>query len=87
MSEDARIVVYVTDYCPYCVMAKRLLDARTIPYRVVEIQDDETRQNIVEQTGWRTVPVILLDDELIGGYMELASLDQSGELKKRLESA
>ncbi len=85
MTVDPRIVIYVTDRCPYCVMAKRLLDARSIPYREVDIQDNQTRQDIVAKTGWQTVPIILLDDELVGGYMELATLDQSGDLKQRLQ--
>ena len=42
------------------------------------------REEMIAKTGWRTVPIILIDGELIGGYQELAALDRSGELRRRL---
>ncbi len=86
MSETPRITLYVTGFCPFCRLAERLLDQRSIPYEVRDAGDPKVRMEIMERTGWRTVPVILLDGELIGGYDQLAALDQNGELAKRLNT-
>ena len=84
MTDSPRITLYVTGFCPYCRMAERLLDQREIPYAVRDASDPKVRMEIMEQTGWRTVPVVMLDGELIGGYDQLSALDRSGELSKRL---
>jgi glutaredoxin 3 len=47
-------------------------------------RDDTTRAWLVETTGRRTVPQIFIGGESIGGYDELAALDQSGQLAAKL---
>ncbi|MDE0882720.1 MAG: glutaredoxin 3 [Myxococcota bacterium] len=77
------IRVYTSDFCPYCVNAKRLLDARGLGYSEVNIGSDfEKRKWLIETTGQRTVPQIFIGDKSIGGYTELVALDRSGELVK-----
>jgi glutaredoxin 3 len=77
----ARIEVYTTSSCPYCVQAKRLLKARGIAYEEFDVaMDDELRASIIERSGRRTVPQIFIDGRAIGGFDELAALDASGEL-------
>lgn len=80
--------MYVTRVCPYCVRAKILLERRAIAFSTIDVSGDhETRRWLVEATGQRTVPQIFIDGESIGGYDELAELDQSGELARRLGRA
>ena len=77
------IRVYTSDFCPYCVNVKRLLDARGLGYSEVNIGSDfEKRKWLIETTGQRTVPQIFIADKSIGGYTELVALDRSGELAK-----
>jgi glutaredoxin 3 len=77
----SRIDVYTTPSCPYCVRAKRLLEARRIPFREIDVAiDDDLRGELIERTGRRTVPQIFIDGESIGGFEELAALDAAGEL-------
>jgi len=76
-----RVQVYTTPSCPYCVRAKRLLEARGIPFVEIDLAfDDALRAEIMERTGRRTVPQIFIDERSIGGFEELAALDQAGEL-------
>ena len=86
MSTDStsRITLYVTNFCPYCRMAERLLETREIPYKTLSAEDPSIRAELISSTGWRTVPVIMLDDKLVGGYQELAMLDRSGRLSEML---
>ena len=78
----ARVEIYTTPSCPFCVRAKRLLDARGIDFEEVDVADDDTlRAQVIERTGRRTVPQIFIDGRSIGGFEELAALDEAGELK------
>jgi glutaredoxin 3 len=81
-----QITLYVTSTCPFCRMAERLLDARQIPYETQNAEDPEVRAALLQSTGWRTVPVVLIGDELVGGYQELVHLDQSGRLQELLRA-
>jgi glutaredoxin 3 len=76
-----RVDIYTTPSCPYCVRAKRLLDARGIPFREIDVaNDDDLRAEIIARTGRRTVPQIFIDGRSIGGFEELAALDTAGDL-------
>ena len=76
------ITLYTTRYCGYCVAARRLLDRRGYAYRDVDVSGDYAlRQSISRRVGnYRTVPMIFIGEEFIGGFDELAALDRSGEL-------
>jgi glutaredoxin 3 len=85
----ARVEVYTTASCPYCVQAKRLLKARSIPYEEIDVGGDpELRAEVMEKSGGRrTVPQIFIDGRPIGGFEELAALDAAGELAGLVGSA
>jgi glutaredoxin 3 len=76
-----RVDIYTTPSCSFCVRAKRLLDARGIPFREIDVaDDDDLRAEIIARTGRRTVPQIFIDGRSIGGFEELAALDTAGDL-------
>jgi glutaredoxin 3 len=80
-----RISVYTTEWCGYCVRAKRLLDARGLAYDEISLDDDPGfRQRVYDLGHQWTVPLVKIDGEPIGGYDELAALDRSGHLAERL---
>ena len=80
--QSNRVQVYTGNFCGYCTAAKRLLSARGISYEEINISQIEgAREALVERTGWRTIPVIEIDGELVGGFMELRALDMSGGLE------
>ncbi|MBF8303624.1 MAG: Grx, glutaredoxin, glutaredoxin 3 [Candidatus Dadabacteria bacterium] len=37
-------------------------------------------QKVMEELGWKTVPVILINEKLIGGYDQLRELEREGKL-------
>ncbi len=84
----ARIQMYTTRWCGYCVRAKALLEQRGIPYEEIQLDDDpQFRQTVFDRTGGWTVPQILLDGNPIGGYVELWRLDQAGALDELADAA
>ena len=81
----ARVRVYSTRWCGYCVRAKTLLESRGIEYEEISLDDDPGfRQKLLDLTGGWTVPQILIDGRPIGGYTELWRLDHDGRLDDEL---
>jgi glutaredoxin 3 len=81
----ARIRVYSTRWCGYCVRAKALLDSRGFEYEEISLDDDPAfRQKLFDLTGNCTVPQILIDGTPIGGYTELWRLDRERRLDELL---
>ena len=77
----ARIKIYSTRWCGYCVRAKGLLESRGLDYEEISLDEDPAfRQKLFDLTGGWTVPQILVDDRPIGGYDALWALDRSGRL-------
>ncbi len=76
------IKIYTITVCPYCSAAKQLLKGRGFEYEEINIEHEGmSREKLVELTGGRTVPQIIINGKPIGGYDNLLVLDQKGELK------
>jgi alkyl hydroperoxide reductase subunit F len=81
----ANIEVYSKAWCPYCAKAKALLKAKELPFTEIDVTHDRDLQRVmIERSGRRTVPQIFIDGEAIGGYDDLASLNATGELDRKL---
>ncbi len=78
----AKVTMYATGVCPYCLMAERLLKAKGVA-DIEKIRVDlepARRQEMMERTGRRTVPQIYVGERHVGGYDDLAALDHAGGL-------
>ena len=77
----ARIVIYTTRYCPYCIRAKQLLDAKVVNYEGIPVDGDALlRQQMIELSGRSTVPQIWIGKMHVGGFDDLWALDCAGKL-------
>ena len=79
----ARVTVYATPFCAYCVGAKRYLRRRGIPYDEVRINimRPGSRDRIQQASGGgRTFPQIVIDGEPIGGFDRLRERGSAGGL-------
>ncbi len=66
------ILIYSTNTCPYCVMAKNLLQKHGLSWTEVRVDlDDAEREKMIARSGRRTVPQIFFGDTHIGGYQDL----------------
>ena len=84
----AKVLMYSTGVCPFCLMAERLLRSKGVA-EIEKIRVDlepERRAEMRERTGRRTVPQIYVGDRHVGGYDDLAALDRAGGLDALLES-
>jgi glutaredoxin 3 len=84
----AAVRMYSTGVCPYCVMAERLLIAKGAgPIEKIRVDLEPARRaEMMERTGRRTVPQVYIGDTHVGGYDDLAALDQAGKLDELLRS-
>jgi glutaredoxin 3 len=85
----AKVVMYSTGVCPFCLMAERLLKSKGVDV-IEKIRVDlepQRRQEMMERTGRRTVPQIYVGERHVGGYDDLAALDRSGGLDPLLSAS
>jgi len=78
--------MYCTAACPYCMRAEMLLKSKGVAdiQRIRVDLDPVQREEMMRNTGRRTVPQIYLGDTHVGGFDELAALEHSGKLDSLL---
>jgi len=78
----ANVVMYTTAWCPYCVRARRLLDAKGVRYTDIRVDAEPERRAEMEARadGRTSVPQIFIDDLHVGGFDDMAELDVEGRL-------
>ena len=78
----AKVLMYSTGVCPFCLMAERLLRSKGVA-DIEKIRVDlqpERRDEMMQRTGRRTVPQIYVGERHIGGFDDLSALDRAGGL-------
>lgn len=81
MKQTAKIKLIKKIPCPFCDRAMNLFNNKGYDVEVVDLTNDlDELQRLKAQTGWQTVPMIFINDKLIGGYTDLKTLDDEGKL-------
>ena len=78
------ILMYCSQFCPYCVNAEKLLLNKGIK-KIKKIMVDENpsyMKEMIKITGEKTVPQIFIGDNYIGGFEQLRSINNDGSLDK-----
>ncbi len=84
----ANVEIYSTGICPYCTMAKQLLDRKGVEYTEIRIDlDPVKRQEMMQKSRQRTVPQIFINNEAIGGYTDLVAIDREQRLDTLLSDS
>ena len=75
------IVMYTTNWCPYCERARRLLRSKGANFEEIDVESAaEKRAEMISRSGRRTVPQIFIGDQHVGGSDDLADLEAAGKL-------
>jgi glutaredoxin 3 len=84
----AKVLMYSTAVCPFCVRAEQLLMHKGVSnLEKVRIDlDPARREEMMQKTGRRTVPQIYIGDTHVGGCDELYALERKGELDALLQA-
>ena len=81
------VLIYTTEFCSYCVTAKKLLEKKSIPYSEIRIDTDPAqREEMIKKTNRYTVPQIFINGTHVGGCDDLYALERSGQLDKLLNT-
>ena len=77
------VVIYSTRNCPFCNgNAKALLESLSVKFDEIDLTNDiEKRLEISSKYNWRTVPIIIINDNFVGGFDELNNLYSEGKLE------
>ena len=77
----AKVTIYTTPICPYCLSAKQLLTRKGVAFDEINVMGDPARREEMEtRSGRRTVPQIWVGDRHVGGCDDLYALDRAGGL-------
>ncbi len=83
----AKVVIYTKSNCPYCVRAKELFNRKGVAFEEVYLDDKpEEYATLKNKTGLMTVPQIFVNDQLLGGYSDVAQLDSEKKLDPMLKA-
>lgn len=63
------VTLYGTPTCPYCHMARELLNQKGIKFKDIDVSADQAAAaQMVKASGQRGVPVIIIDGKIIVGF-------------------
>ncbi|MDX2201679.1 MAG: glutaredoxin 3 [Hyphomicrobiaceae bacterium] len=81
-----KVTIYTTPFCPYCVMAKRLLTGKQVAFEEIDVSGSRQQRAALQAKagGSSTVPQIWIGEHHVGGCDDLYALDRAGELDKLL---
>jgi len=89
MSAVPQVTMYCTAFCPFCMMADRLLAKKGITdvNRIRVDREPGLRSEMMTRTGRYSVPQIFVGDVYVGGYDDLSSLERAGKLDTLLQES
>jgi glutaredoxin 3 len=88
MEVNANVIIYTTEYCGFCIQAKRLLSRKNVRFTEVDVGDrPDLRTWIAKASGQRTVPQVFINGRAVGGFTDIAALEQQGKLDPMLAAA
>ena len=69
---DKKVVIYSTPTCPYCKRAKEYFSRMGISYTDIDVaQDREKAKEMTQKSGQMSVPVIIIDGEIVVGFNQV----------------
>jgi glutaredoxin 3 len=81
----AEVVIYSSNFCPYCMRAKQLLNSKSVAYDEIVVDGQpELRREMMVKSNQRTVPQIWVGESHVGGCDDLFALERAGKLDELL---
>lgn len=75
-----QVKILTSPTCSYCHAAKDLLAREGISYQEVDVVNNhEQAQQLLAQSGQRTVPQVFINEKSVGGFTELSKLLNNSE--------
>ncbi|MDP9503990.1 glutaredoxin 3 [Pseudomonas protegens] len=76
-----KVIVYSSDYCPYCSRAKHLLGSKGVAFEEIKVDGKpQVRADMAQKAGRTSVPQIWIGATHVGGCDDLFALERAGKL-------
>lgn len=80
-----QVVVYSSDWCPYCTRAKQLLGSKGVAFEEIRVDGKpDVRAEMAQKAGRTSVPQIWIGEQHVGGCDDLFALEKAGKLEAML---
>jgi glutaredoxin-like YruB-family protein len=64
-----KVAIYTTNTCPWCEKAKSYFKSRNVQYEEFNVKENlKAREEMIEKSGQKGVPVIEIGDTIIVGF-------------------
>ncbi|PTS82086.1 glutaredoxin 3 [Pseudomonas sp. HMWF032] len=81
------VVIYSSDWCPYCIRAKQLLSHKGVAFNELKVDGQpDVRAEMTRKAGRTSVPQIWIGDRHVGGCDDLYALERAGKLDALLKA-
>ncbi|MGY4491893.1 glutaredoxin 3 [Pseudomonas sp. TE3610] len=81
------VVVYSSDWCPYCMRAKALLESKGVAFEEIRVDGQpQVRAAMAQKAGRTSVPQIWIGEQHVGGCDDLYALERAGKLDALLKA-
>jgi len=93
---DQQVVMFALEWCEFCWAAIKVLKEYEIPYRTINLDSADYMENnrgrkirlaLNEKTTWTTLPQIYINNEFVGGCVDLFDECKAGTLQDRLSAS
>lgn len=64
------VVVYGSDYCPFCKKVSKFLTEKNVKFNYIDTETEEgheARDKLSKKYNWKTIPMVFINDEFVGG--------------------
>ncbi|UQY36218.1 glutaredoxin 3 [Pseudomonas fulva] len=83
----AKVVIYSSDWCPYCIRAKQLLNSKSVSFDEIRVDGKpDVRAEMTRKAGRTSVPQIWIGETHVGGCDDLFALERAGKLDALLNA-
>ncbi|MBO3278263.1 glutaredoxin 3 [Pseudomonas schmalbachii] len=81
------VLIYTTQWCPFCIRAKSLLEQKGVAYEEIPVDGNPAlRAEMAGKAGRTSVPQIWIGDIHVGGCDDLYALERAGKLDTLLSA-
>ncbi len=82
-----QVVIYSSDWCPYCIRAKQLLASKGVAFEEIKVDGKpDVRAEMTRKARQTSVPQIWIGDHHVGGCDDLYALERAGKLDALLKA-
>ncbi|GLX12424.1 MULTISPECIES: glutaredoxin 3 [Pseudomonadaceae] len=83
----AQVVIYSSDWCPFCIRAKQLLTSKSVSFDEIRVDGKpDVRAEMTRKAGRTSVPQIWIGETHVGGCDDLFALERAGKLDALLNA-